>query len=216
MRASTIGKLSPASPHRRFGEHHLTAKEKLIRAAVKVFSDKGFSGASTREIARRARVNPVTLFRTFNSKEQLHAAAVDYLISGLQVRKQIDALAERSDPAPQFIAAAVKIFIDVNFSTPEFQRILLNAALERSEIAFPTVWDRLVPILQRLQGHLSNYMTRGELRKTDPMVVARLIVAAAVFHYQLYELFGGKKIPELNQADLSGAYADVLYAGLKP
>ena len=41
----------------------MTAKERLLRAAVEVFSEKGFSGASTREIASRARVNPVTLFR---------------------------------------------------------------------------------------------------------------------------------------------------------
>ena len=80
----------------------MTAKEKLLRAAVQVFSEKGFSGTSTREIASRARVNPVTLFRVFSSKEKLHAAAVDYLITSLAIRKQIDALARRKYPAPKF------------------------------------------------------------------------------------------------------------------
>jgi AcrR family transcriptional regulator len=130
----------------------LTARERLVRAAIQVFSEKGFSGASTREIARRARVNPVTLFRTFNSKEQLHAAAVDYLIGGLQVREQIDALAERGDPAPKFIAGVIKTLVDANFHAPEVQRIFLNAALERSEVAFTAVWERLLPIFQRVQA----------------------------------------------------------------
>jgi AcrR family transcriptional regulator len=194
----------------------LTARERLVRAAIQVFSEKGFSGASTREIARRARVNPVTLFRTFNSKEQLHAAAVHHLIAGLQVRKQIDRLAQRGDPAPKFIAAIIKTLVDANFSTPEFQRIILNAALERNGIAFATVCERLLPILQRIQAHLSNYIAKGELRKVDPLVAARLIIGAAVYHCQLYELFGAKKVADFSQADLSNVYADILYAGLKP
>lgn len=194
----------------------ITARERLLRAAIEVFSEKGYSGASTREIARRARVNPVTLFRTFNSKERLHAAAVDHLISGLRVRKQIDRLAQRGGPAPKFIAAIIKTLVDANFSTPEFQRIIMNAALERSEVAFTAVWERLLPIVQRLQAHLSEYIANGELRKVDPLVAARLILAAAVYHYELYELLGGKKVAEFSRADLSNVYADILYAGLKP
>ncbi len=196
--------------------HLLKAKEKLLRAAVKVFSEKGFSGASTREIARRAHVNPTTLFRTFNSKEQLHAAAVDYLIGGLQVRRQIDALAERRDPAPKFIAGVIRTLVDANFHAPEVQRIFLNAALERSAVAFTTVWERLLPIFQRVQARLSEYIAKGELRNVDPLVAARLIIAAGVYHYQLYELFGAKKVADFSQADLSNVYADILHAGLKP
>jgi AcrR family transcriptional regulator len=194
----------------------LTAREKLLRAAIEVFSEKGYSGASTREIARRARVNPVTLFRTFNSKEQLHAAAVYHLITGLQVRKQIDRLAKRGDPAPKFIAAIIKTLVDANFSTPEFQRIITNAALERSGIAFAAVRERLLPIVHCIQAHLSEYIAKGGLRKVDPLVAARLIIAAAIFHYELYELFGAKKVADFSQADLSHVYADILYAGLKP
>ena len=194
----------------------MKAKEKLLRAAVKVFSEKGFSGASTREIARRAHVNPVTLFRTFNSKEQLHAAAIDYIISGLQIRKQVDDLAQRGVPAPKFIAGVIKTLVDANFSTPELQRIIINAALERSEVAFSAVWEQLVPIIRRIQAHISEYVAKGELRKVDPLVAARLIVGTAVHHHQLYELLGAKKVSDFNKADLSSVYADILYAGLKP
>ena len=161
-------------------------------------------------------MNPVTLFRTFKSKEQLHAAAVDYLISGLQIRAQIDALAQRKDPAPQFIAGVIKILDDANLSTPEVQRLLLNAALERSGIAFAVVWERLVPILQRIQAHLAEYIARGELREVDPQIAARLIIGVAIYHYQLYELYGAKKVPEFDQFDLSQSFADILYRGLKP
>ena len=194
----------------------LKAKERLLRAAVKVFSEKGFSGASTREIAKRARVNPVTLFRTFASKEQLHAAAADYLIGSLQIRNQIDALAQRAYPAPQFIAGVIKILVDIMLTTPEVQRMVMYSALERSEVAFTAVWNRLLPIFEHIKIHVSRYIATKELRDVDPLLATRLIVAAAVYHCEMYELYGGKKIAGFDQADLSNPYADMLFNGLRP
>src|ERR1700739_104930 len=49
---------------------HLT-RERLLDAAAQTFSRDGIQGATTREIARQAGVNEVTLFRHFKSKEQL-------------------------------------------------------------------------------------------------------------------------------------------------
>ena len=46
-------------------------RERLLDAAAQTFSRDGIRGATTREIARKAGVNEVTLFRHFKSKEQL-------------------------------------------------------------------------------------------------------------------------------------------------
>lgn len=46
-------------------------EQRIIEAAIKVFSEKGFSGTSTREIATVAGVNEVTLFRKFGSKKNI-------------------------------------------------------------------------------------------------------------------------------------------------
>jgi AcrR family transcriptional regulator len=54
-----------ASPYR-----DLTRK-RILEAAEKVFSRDGFQGATTREIAREAQVNEVTLFRHFRSRDDL-------------------------------------------------------------------------------------------------------------------------------------------------
>lgn len=193
-----------------------TAKEKLLRAAVEVFSEKGYSGASTREIARRARVNPVTLFRTFNSKEKLHAAAVSYVMDRIAIRKQIDRLAQRERHASRFIAGVMKTLVETMLGMPEFQRLIMFSALEKSDVAFDAVWNRLMPIFENVRGHISRFVAKGELRKKDPLVITRLIFAAAVFHYQLYELYGGKDVPEFSPVDLSDRYAEILSNGLIP
>src|SRR5574341_2489090 len=48
-----------------------TTKEELLQAALKVVSEKGYLGATTREIAREAGVTELTLFRHFGSKKKL-------------------------------------------------------------------------------------------------------------------------------------------------
>ncbi len=53
-------------------------KQQLLDAAVRVYSDAGFRGATTRRIAEEAGVNEVTLFRLFGSKAALIEAAVHH------------------------------------------------------------------------------------------------------------------------------------------
>jgi AcrR family transcriptional regulator len=60
----------PSSPRRG------SARQRLLDAAAHVFARDGLNGATTRAIAREAGVNEVTLFRLFQSKENLLAAVV--------------------------------------------------------------------------------------------------------------------------------------------
>jgi AcrR family transcriptional regulator len=46
-------------------------RQRLFDAATEILNRRGIQGATTREIARRAGVHEVTLFRHFKSKEQL-------------------------------------------------------------------------------------------------------------------------------------------------
>ncbi len=52
-------------------------RQRLLDAAAKVFSRDGFQGATTREIAREADVNEVTLFRHFLSRDELVKATLE-------------------------------------------------------------------------------------------------------------------------------------------
>jgi AcrR family transcriptional regulator len=49
----------------------MISREKLLEAAMRVFAESGFRGATTRRIADEAGVNEVTLFRLFKSKTAL-------------------------------------------------------------------------------------------------------------------------------------------------
>ena len=49
----------------------------LLDAALEIFSEKGFNGATTRTIAKKAGVNEVTLFRHFGTKDSLFDAVIE-------------------------------------------------------------------------------------------------------------------------------------------
>ena len=49
----------------------ISTEQRILDAAWRVFGRDGISGATTREIARVARVNEVTLFRHFRNKNEL-------------------------------------------------------------------------------------------------------------------------------------------------
>jgi TetR/AcrR family transcriptional regulator len=61
-------------------------RERILEAASEAFAEKGFLGASTREIARRAATNQGLITYHFRSKEELWRAAADRIFEGLGAR----------------------------------------------------------------------------------------------------------------------------------
>jgi AcrR family transcriptional regulator len=51
-------------------------RQRLLEGASRVFARDGIAGSTTREIAREAGVNEITLFRHFQTKERLIAAVI--------------------------------------------------------------------------------------------------------------------------------------------
>src|SRR3546814_4325739 len=54
--------------------------EKILKAAESVFAKKGFAGASTAEIARKAGVPKANLHYYFRTKQDLYASVLDALL----------------------------------------------------------------------------------------------------------------------------------------
>lgn len=57
----------------------MSIRHRILDAAVRVFADTGYRGATTRRIAHVAEVNEVTLFRHFGSKDELLREALQQI-----------------------------------------------------------------------------------------------------------------------------------------
>jgi len=63
-------------------------RQRILEAARQVFSRDGFQGATTREIAREAGVNEVTIFRHFHTREELLHATLKQSCASLDALVQ--------------------------------------------------------------------------------------------------------------------------------
>lgn len=71
-----------------------TTRERLLAAALDIFGNAGFEGASTRRIAEAAGVNLQAINYYFGSKQGLYDATADYLVDA--VNREIGQLRQRA------------------------------------------------------------------------------------------------------------------------
>jgi AcrR family transcriptional regulator len=98
--------------HFRPGTHHKgedTAR-RILEAAVEVFAEEGYDGASTRSLADRAKVNLPAIQYYFGSKEGLYRAAIGEIVSLVETHLApaaavvVTALEGKRDPEKLFAA----------------------------------------------------------------------------------------------------------------
>src|SRR5262245_64136840 len=70
----SVGSAEPKPAPRMAAEDR---REQIIEVAVRLFSQRGFRGTTTKEIAAAAGVNEAIIFRHFSTKSELYAAIID-------------------------------------------------------------------------------------------------------------------------------------------
>ncbi len=70
-------------------------RKKLLEATLELVSEKGYTGATTREIASRAGVSELTLFRRFGKKENLFEEMLENFTFLPRLRDLIEQIDER-------------------------------------------------------------------------------------------------------------------------
>lgn len=73
--------------------------EKIFTAAIQLFSERGFSGTSTRMIANQAGMSPGALYSHYDSKEDILYRILRLVHEGMLRQMQVTAAAEREHKA---------------------------------------------------------------------------------------------------------------------
>ena len=160
-------------------------REQILRVAMSLFSNHGFRGTTTKEIAQAAGVSEAMVFRHFATKEDLYAAILDHkACSGggsfdpaLMAAEPI----KQKDDARVFESLALGA-LDYHDRDPEFQRLLLHSALEKHKLAQMFFDEFVLKVYQFLGGYIRERQRDGALIEIDPAIVVRCFIGMVMHH----------------------------------
>lgn len=113
-------------PSRKQQQRSVVTQQKLLDAAIQAFSENGFKGTSTRDIAERAGVHHPLITYHFKNKDNLWRAAADNVFRDF--RRSLAASLERhQDECPkQRMASMIKAYVYYAKSQPALHKVMVQ------------------------------------------------------------------------------------------
>ena len=145
-------------------------RERLLQAAVEVFAETGYAGATTRVIAERAGVNEVTLFRHFGAKADLLVQAM----AGEADRLLPQAFQYSGDLETDFVRL-VRHYVEFVAGKARFIATVLSELPRFPELAPAAEVPRRM--FAAAAGVIGRYQKEGALRPEPPHIVAGTLLA---------------------------------------
>lgn len=183
--------------------------DEILDAAAAVFAEKGYHGASTKDIADRLGIRQGSLYYYFSSKQE---ALAEVCIRGVQdFVTTLTVIAERDAPVNDRVREGIAAHLSPMLSYRAYVKVFLKdrkdlEAENRSKVGAPTrayeaVWMKL----------MEEGKARGDVRKdlpTKTIVFGLLGMMNATFDW-----FEGT---EKDLEDIADAYTRILQEGLRP
>ncbi|HYV97282.1 MAG TPA: TetR/AcrR family transcriptional regulator [Gemmatimonadaceae bacterium] len=154
-------------------------RQRLIDAAIELFGECGFRGATTRRIAETAGVNEVTLFRLFGSKSALLEEAVRQSQNVTMRRADGTLPAQPSDPQAELEAWAREQWRSMRERRSVIRK-MMSEVEEHPEISgcLSDGWDRMrTGVLQ----YLERLRERGAIDPDVPLTTAVTMLSGTLF-----------------------------------
>ncbi len=181
---------------------------KIIKAAVKVFSRKGFHQARVEEIAQLADVGKGTVYEYFSSKTELFQ---EMFKAG--IRFYLDSLINDLSPdlsCKEKLSRIARLHLRFVSNYKDLAKITMTEHTYFNEDFRKWVWDYRAKKLEMLKQIIDEGIARGEFRNIDSQAVA------LVFMGSLGALFSPLIFSDdnINAKDLVEPALDVIMEGI--
>lgn len=166
-------------------------RQQLIDAAVRVFAERGFRGATTREIAVAAGVTEAVIFQHFADKDALYAAILEQKGRDTQAHQWIAGMQAAADAGD--VAGVLRTLfegiLDQHERDPYVLRLMVYSALEQHPLAHQ-LHGHGMRLYQFLERFIENGQRNGFFRDAPPAVLVRAVLAVPIYYVMQRRLFG--------------------------
>jgi AcrR family transcriptional regulator len=160
-------------------------RHQIVHVAVSLFSERGFRGTTTKEIAQAAGVSEAMVFRHFATKEELYAAILDHKACSSGGKFDPCEIANdaitRKDDRAVFEGLALTA-LQYHQEDPAFQRLLLYSALEKHELAQMFFDQFVLQVYEYLGDYIRERQKDGAFIEMDPAIVVRAFIGMVMHH----------------------------------
>ncbi|MCE0483961.1 MAG: TetR/AcrR family transcriptional regulator [Methylacidiphilales bacterium] len=145
--------------------------QRIIDAALRVFGRDGVSGATTREIARVAKVNEVTLFRYFKNKNELLRQVVLH-----SCKRYGQIFADASLNSPEDLRRTVRVYAEAHAQklteNENFVRTFIGEMHRHLKLSRRIFVESSRPVRLKFIAYLEGAKKAGLVRKDLDSVTA--------------------------------------------
>jgi TetR/AcrR family transcriptional regulator len=195
----------PARPRGRPGK----SRPALLNAAIREFAEKGYEGATTAGIARRAKSNQPLVHHYFGSKEELFRVVLDVLFAELR-----EALVPGGG-APDGLGEMLRRLVLFTARRPELARIWMIESARRGRHATYVLEKHIVPIMDLMRPLLGAAARNGALPAVDAMMLLYAIQGLACYPFLIPEQVRRLSGRESSSSAFAEEYAEAVLAILR-
>ncbi len=142
-----------------------SAKERILEAALEVFSQKGFHPATTDEIAERAGVGKGTLYRYFETKEKLFAELVRLRTEELE--REAGSIIDSHDDVLTMISKYIRMYFEFFDRNQRLYRLIVQEQLDLGEHSPDEYFRRVMRAIPKLKRKVYEGTQQGILKDVD-------------------------------------------------
>ncbi len=161
-----------------FAGANLTPRHReVLREALVLLAERGYRGASLRELARRVGMSQPSLYHYFASKDELVEQVLrTFGVGGIGNSPDV-MVPDRIEDMPAALAAIVHFLYD-HTDWPLFVRVLFNVSLETTQFEglLHEMFAKTSDQLMRLA--VAHYVETGQITESEGAYLARMIINA--------------------------------------
>lgn len=208
-----------SAPPRRQQQRSAGTRRAIIDAALTIFAERGFDGASTRAISERAGVPQPLLVYHFRTKDELWRAVARSIFDLVDGDRKRDAVPDRTGPAIARVRREFHLLFRSTLTRPQLHQFMLREAMPGSPRLAWLVEQHLKPYFDHILPDIAAAQAAGGLPSGDPILLYYMLIGMTTALTSLgteIEAATGRSYRDIRTADSYWSMIDQAMFGAAP
>lgn len=157
-------------------------RSQILLGAAKVFAEKGYHKATTKEIAQMAGVAEGTIYNYFTNKRELLLAMIELIAT--QSFRSLITEHPPADPK-EFLILLLRDRYQLAKQRGYLIAPIMAEIFTDAELREEVYRKIAMPIAALLEQYIQNHIDSGQFRPVNPMVVTRAFIGSIVINFAM-------------------------------